>query len=163
MIRKPRKILFVDDSPHRWEHFNAMFNTPENGHVLLLWAKNYDEAVAALRKHSFAVVFLDHDLEDPGDWDAKVGWRDGTAIVDWIREHTPDIGFTVCHSMNPVGRQRMCMTLGNGGYAARPVPFYAFDSMVETLNDLIAHGQTHEMDKTRVESDDSEDRINYGG
>lgn len=163
MQNTKRKILFVDDSPHRWEYFSEMFRRKENEHVEFEWAKNYDETISALKSGKWNIVFLDHDLEDPGDWDTKMGWRDGTAIVDWIREHTPDIGFVVCHSMNPVGRKRMSISLENGGYKNTEIPFYTFDSFVEPITALISHGS-----KIRIISEDDHDsdediRNLYGG
>lgn len=142
MKPEKRKVLFVDDSHHRWEYFCEMFRNEETDHVEFVWARDYDETISALKSGKWNIVFLDHDLEDPGDWDTKMGWRDGTAIVNWIREHTPDIGFVVCHSMNPVGRKRMSMSLENGGYKNAEIPFYTFDSVVEPITALISHGNS---------------------
>ena len=136
-MSKTRRVLFVDDLLYRWEIFKGLYQDSETAHVEFVWAKDYDEAIAALQKGKWDVVFLDHDLEDPTEYDLKMGWRDGSAIVDWIREHTPQIDFAICHSMNPVGRQRMMSGLERGGYPARSIPFYAFD---QSLYSLVADG-----------------------
>lgn len=136
-MKAKRRVLFVDDSPYRWDYFCQLFKTRNTSGVEFAWAKNYDQAVEQLESGDWDVVFLDHDLEDPGDWDPQAGWRDGTAVVDWIREHTPHIGFVVCHSMNPVGRNRMVTGLERSGYSARQVPYYTFDGIVPQLIDLI--------------------------
>jgi hypothetical protein len=143
--KKKRRILFVDDLSERWEIFNELYRIPETSHVEFVWAKNYDEAIAQLPKGKWDVVFLDHDLEDPSEYNQKSGWRDGTAIADWIREHTPFVGNAICHSMNPVGRMRMVEILKRGGYPARPVPFYAFDAFMISL---IADGDSSEIPET---------------
>ena len=140
MNAKTRRVLFVDDLLHRWDHFGEMFRNQKTSHVHFEWAKDYDQAISAMKGSKWDVVFLDHDLEDPGEWDSKMGWRDGSAIVDWMREHTPDVGFVVCHSMNPIGRNRMTMGLERGGYPCRSIPFYTFDSFVEGLTELISDG-----------------------
>jgi len=143
--KKKRRVLFVDDMSERWEIFNELYRTPETAHVEFVWAKNYDEAIAQLPKGKWDVVFLDHDLEDPTEYNQQSGWRDGTAIVDWIREHTPFIGNAICHSMNPVGRMRMVQILQRGNYPARPVPFYSFDGF---LLSLIADGDDSQIPQT---------------
>ena len=131
-----RRILFVDDMRERWEIFNTLYAIPELSHVEFVWARDYDEAIRQLAKGKWDVVFLDHDLENPSEYNQKEGWRDGTAIVDWIREHTPNISMAICHSMNPVGRMRMVQVLQNGGYTARAVPFYSFDGfLLSTISD----------------------------
>lgn len=139
-MKTNRKVLFVDDSPYRWEYFNDIFRNKETAHVEFAWAKNYDQAISQLDSRKWDVVFLDHDLEDHGDWEVVAGWRDGSAIIDWIQEHTPNIQFTVCHSMNPIGRKNMTLRLKNAGYASEQIAYYSFDSRVEQLTDLIAHG-----------------------
>jgi len=136
-MSKTRRVLFVDDLLYRWDIFKGLYQDPETAHVEFVWAKDYDEAIAQLQNGKWDVVFLDHDLEDPMEYDLKMGWRDGSAIVDWIREHTPQIDFAVCHSMNPVGRQRMMSGLERSGYPARSIPFYAFD---QSLHPLVSGG-----------------------
>lgn len=140
MKANTRRVLFVDDLLHRWDHFTEMFRNQNTSHVHFQWARDYDEAIHAMKTSKWDVVFLDHDLEDPGEWDAKMGWRDGSAIVDWMRENTPDVGYTVCHSMNPIGRNRMTMCLERGGYPCRSLPFYTFDAMVPAITELISDG-----------------------
>lgn len=133
MKKTKRRVLFVDDMRERWEIFNDLYKQPETAHVEFVWAQNYDEAITQLQNGKWDVVFLDHDLEDPTEYNQKEGWRDGTAIADWIREHTPHIDAAICHSMNPVGRMRMVQILQRGGYSARPVAFYAFDAFMISL------------------------------
>lgn len=135
--KNKRRVLFVDDMRERWEIFNDLYKCSETAHVEFVWAQNYDEAITQLQNGKWDVVFLDHDLEDAHYSSEKQGWRDGTAIADWIREHTPPIGEAICHSLNPVGRMRMVQILKRAGYPARPVAFYTFDG---DMISLIADG-----------------------
>jgi len=159
-MKTKRRVLFVDDLSERWEIFNELYRVSETAHVEFVWAKNYDEAITQLQNGNWDVVFLDHDLEEAHYHDQQQGWRDGTAIADWVREHTPQVNHFVCHSMNPVGRSRMAQIVGRGGYTATTIPFYTFDySMVS----LIADGDGSQILTPDPVWDKDETRDMYGG
>jgi hypothetical protein len=73
------------------------------------WAKTVDDAklciIWATEFGTFTEASLDHDLGQGYD-------KDGLALVDWMVEyHFWPITKPRVHSMNPVGRQRMQMTI----------------------------------------------------
>ena len=94
---KPVTWLWLDDvrpAPAGWTHVRSV-----------------NAAVRELSSGSVVRASLDHDL---GDYEADGG--DGIKVLDWMAEHDvwPAEGVTV-HSANPVGRDRMLVTIRRYG------------------------------------------------
>jgi len=98
-------ILLLDDNPHRVTFF-------QNGlkkHSLVV-CRHAKAAIKALKKGSFDLVFLDHDLEgDPADpQDANCG----SEVARFIAEQNIHCGRIILHTENRAGRESMEMILG---------------------------------------------------
>lgn len=62
----------------------------------MAWAKNYDDAVAMMRRYPYAKLWLDHDLGDDG--------RTGLHLLRQLRAEGVCPKEVQCISWNPVGR-----------------------------------------------------------
>lgn len=76
------------------------------------WAKNYEEAIAALRTGQVTFASLDHDLSVDDMMGQPKGEKTGYDVVCWMEENGvwPKEGVVV-HSCNPSGRARMQMVI----------------------------------------------------
>jgi hypothetical protein len=108
--------LWLDDERVPWKY----------GFIASEWAKNYDEAIAALQTGEVTFASLDHDIGACAECTASMQHvgdmltpettfynrcphaKSGYDVVCWMEENNvwPAEGVAV-HSMNPVGRQRM--------------------------------------------------------
>jgi CheY-like chemotaxis protein len=99
-------ILLLDDNPHRITFFQ---NSLKN-HKLLV-CRHANAAIKALKKSSFDVVFLDHDLEgeasDPQDENC------GSEVARFIGENRISCGRIILHTENRTGRESMEAILEN--------------------------------------------------
>jgi CheY-like chemotaxis protein len=105
-------MLVVDDNAHRITFFqNAL-----KGHKVTV-CRHARAAIKALRKSSFDVVFLDHDLEgraaDPDEENC------GSEIARFIAEHQVACGRIILHTENSAGRDSMESILDN----AESIPY----------------------------------------
>ena len=93
-------ILWLDDIRDPNEH----------GYVGAVWARTYEEAVAALRTGTISRCSLDHDLNVSQTLGTYTeGERTGYHVLCFLEEnpqYLPPLGIRV-HSMNPAGRYRM--------------------------------------------------------
>lgn len=113
------KILFLDDNLNRHRAFKHRFNDPE---IALTAVETAEDCIKALRKETFDMVFLDHDLG--GETYTESSRADtGMEVVRWIEEHKPKIGEVIVHSLNPVGASAMSGGLDRSGYAVQKIPF----------------------------------------
>ncbi len=73
-----------------------------------VWAKNYDEAIAALGTGQVTFASLDHDLSIDDMMGQPKGEKTGYDVVCWMEKNNvwPRDGVAV-HSSNPKGRVRM--------------------------------------------------------
>jgi CheY-like chemotaxis protein len=93
-------ILLLDDSQHRITFF-------QNGlkqHKLTV-CRHARTAIKALKKQTFDLVFLDHDLEhrvaNPDDHNT------GSEVARFIADQAIVCGCIVLHSENRIGRESM--------------------------------------------------------
>ena len=101
----------MDDSPQR---HRAMRSNSGDAYVDYAWTA--DQALQFLRKHRYDLIMLDHDLsEDPKP---ILIAPDGTYVASYMAKNFPEHRetFTVIHSMNPVGANRMENILIDAGY-----------------------------------------------
>ena len=93
-----KKYLFIDDL--------RMFNKINNYNLYIV--RNYEEAISALKLHSFDIISFDHDLGEE---------KTGYDIAKYIVENGIEIkeGFKI-HSANPVGKFNISQLLNHYGY-----------------------------------------------
>lgn len=83
------------------------------------WARNYAEAISALRESAVAVLSLDYDLSD---FDGSLGkeWR-GEDVLEWLARNPARWPREIrLHTGNPVGRRRMRSMIAATGLYAGP-------------------------------------------
>ena len=93
-------ILLLDDNPHRITFF-------QNGlkkHKLTI-CRHASAAIKALKKQTFDVIFLDHDLEHGGS-DSESA-NSGSAVARFIADHEIDCPCIVLHTENDRARDIM--------------------------------------------------------
>ncbi len=93
-------ILLLDDNPHRITFFQ---NALKQHHLTV--CRHAKVAIKALKKSSFDVIFLDHDLRDgrtdPDDENC------GSEVARFIADHAISCNCIILHTENPVGRDSM--------------------------------------------------------
>jgi len=93
-------ILVLDDNPHRLTFFQQGLK----GHKVTV-CHHARSAIKALKKYTFDVIFLDHDLNsadnDPEDENT------GSEVARYIAEHTIPCGTIILHTENETGRESM--------------------------------------------------------
>jgi CheY-like chemotaxis protein len=99
-------ILLVDDNAHRI----TFFQNGLKGHKLTV-CSHARAAIKALKKTSFDVIFLDHDLEK-GQIDPE-SENSGSEVARYIADHEIVCPCIVLHSENDVGRASMESILGH--------------------------------------------------
>jgi hypothetical protein len=79
-----------------------------HGHIGWTWAKTADDAIAMLASGVVVQASLDHDLTVSQTMGTPDGEKTGYTVACWMEENGvwPRDGVR-CHSMNPVGRQRI--------------------------------------------------------
>jgi len=93
-------ILLLDDNPHRITFFQNSLKK----HTLVV-CRHAKAAIKALKKGSFDLVFLDHDLEgDPADPEDE---NCGSEVARFIAAHDVHCGRIILHSENRAGREAM--------------------------------------------------------
>jgi CheY-like chemotaxis protein len=93
-------ILILDDNPHRITFFRNGLKT----HKLTI-CTHARAAIKALKKGSFDVIFLDHDLEHgPADPDDE---NSGSEVARYIADHEITCSCIVLHTENDTGREMM--------------------------------------------------------
>ena len=99
-------ILLLDDNQHRITFFQNSLKK----HTLVV-CRHANAAIKALKKGSFDVVFLDHDLEgepaDPADENC------GSEVARFIAENEIPCGRIILHTENRAGRESMAAILAN--------------------------------------------------
>jgi hypothetical protein len=82
------------------------------GFIGAVWAKNYEEAITALKTGQVTFASLDHDLSIDDMMGSPRGEKTGYDVVCWMETHNvwPRDGVAV-HSTNPAGRARMQMVV----------------------------------------------------
>ena len=109
------RILFLDDDPERVKAF-LMANRHHEVHV----ATNYVEAIQAIRKYDYEMMWLDHDLSvedqmlDPIRDRHRFKERGGTDVALAIVLHCSGKRKpkeVVVHSYNPLGARNMMAIL----------------------------------------------------
>jgi CheY-like chemotaxis protein len=93
-------ILLLDDNAHRITFFqNAL-----KQHKLTV-CRHAKVAIKALKKSSFDMIFLDHDLRagrtHPDDENC------GSEVARFIADHAVSCNCIILHTENPVGRDSM--------------------------------------------------------
>lgn len=93
-------ILLLDDNEHR----TTFFQNSLKKHKLTV-CHHANAAIKALKRGSFDIVFLDHDLEgqpaDPEDTNC------GSEVARFIAEHDVRCGQIILHTENRIGREAM--------------------------------------------------------
>jgi len=106
------KILFVDDNPHRHKKAKqcAIGNT-------FAQAYTAQEAIYALTKNQYDLVFLDHDLDENLENQLVDGVEDGRTIAKYLvgLENYKDVPIVI-HSLNPRGAETMEKILVGAGF-----------------------------------------------
>jgi CheY-like chemotaxis protein len=93
-------ILLLDDNSHRV----AFFQNGLKGHKLTV-CSHVRAAIKALKKTSFDVIFLDHDLEK-GHIDPE-SENSGSEVARYIADHEIVCSCIVLHTENDIGRAAM--------------------------------------------------------
>jgi CheY-like chemotaxis protein len=113
------RILFVDDEYNRWAEFLQNNENMTGDAIVAEFVMTPEKAIAALSKHQYDLIFLDHDMGDADYLDQ--GRRGGGQVVaDWMAEHlkpedderVSDGPTVILHSLNHSGRKRQHHTLG---------------------------------------------------
>ena len=98
-------ILLLDDNPHRITFFQSGLKQ----HKLTV-CRHARTAIKALKKHTFDLIFLDHDLEhrvaNPDDENT------GSEVARFIVDQAIACECIILHSENPVGRESMETLIG---------------------------------------------------
>lgn len=93
-------ILLLEDSKHRITFFKARLK----GHHLTI-CSHAKSAKKALKKDSFDIIFLDHDLQGkPAD---PKGDNTGSEVARFIADREIEASLIVIHSENRRGRESM--------------------------------------------------------
>jgi CheY-like chemotaxis protein len=99
-------ILILEDNAHRISFFKAALK----GHKLTFCA-HARAAKQALKKNSFEMIFLDHDLQgEPIDPESE---NSGSEVARYIAEHEIECACIVIHSENSIGSDAMAAILEN--------------------------------------------------
>jgi len=116
-------VLVIDDDQERHNGFNRILRGANVKHVY-----NYDQAIDALNKQTFEVIYFDHDLADYGDSPTGYGERERTGadialyLVRMLpRDRYPKLA--VIHSLNPVGAQNIESALKPAGIRCIRQPY----------------------------------------
>ena len=108
---KDIKVFLLEDSPERIEQFKKIFDQYNLGYKI---ANNKTDAISILGASEFDVILLDHDLEEK-EYYENVNPGSGAIVASWIKKNVVDYKnkLIICHSLNPVGRNAICLTLLN--------------------------------------------------
>jgi CheY-like chemotaxis protein len=123
-------ILLLDDNAHRITFFqNAL-----QEHKLTV-CRHARAAIRALKKASFDIIFLDHDLRDePADPDDE---NSGSEVARFIANHEIECPCIVLHTENRAGRESMEAILPQ----SQSIPYsrlkkVGLQSIVKSVTDL---------------------------
>ena len=105
-------ILLLDDNQHRITFFQNSLKQ----HKLTV-CRHANAAIKALKKGSFDVVFLDHDLE--GEPANPAEENCGSEVARFIAENDIQCKRIILHTENRVGRESMTAILG----ACESIPY----------------------------------------
>lgn len=102
------RILFVDDEQYRMDTFlsNAIGSS-------VTFAYNADSAIEILKRESFDIIFLDHDLAPEHYASSHPDDKNGQYLCRKIMEHDIRVPWIIVHSLNPQGAARMIEVLGS--------------------------------------------------
>lgn len=99
-------ILLLEDNQHRI----TFFKNGLKAHKLTI-CNHAKAAKKALKKQSFDIIFLDHDLRnEPIDPESD---NCGTEIARYIVDHYIECDCIILHTENPIGRDAMEILLVN--------------------------------------------------
>ena len=104
------KVLFLDDSieRHRAMRINSLGANVD-------FVFNAEEALNLLKKNSYEMIMLDHDL---GGEDENKIVPDGYYVASYMARNMPQHKETpiIIHSLNGAGAERMKLVLDKAGY-----------------------------------------------
>lgn len=122
------RVLFLDDVRGAFDSAESFIRSFV-GYSLIDIAKTAEEAIAALSKNNYHVVFLDHDLGGEAfvDSDRK---DTGMEVVRYLEKNKTDVSQIVVHSWNIVAAKEMVRRLRLAGYS---VMYQPFDSSFEYI------------------------------
>ena len=88
--RESSKVLIVEDNPDRNKWFKKLTNKIQSSHCIV--TDQVSEAIDALKKEDWDIIFLDHDLKE--DHYKVIGSTDpgpgtGADITGWL-QNNPD-------------------------------------------------------------------------
>ena len=113
-----KRILFADDDPRRYHHFEKRYQ----GSRTTIWSPTAADAVDALcGLESWHEINLDHDFT--GTYQNSAEKTSGMEIVRHIIIAKPDIRTIVVHSHNEIASPLMVEALENAGYYVIRAPF----------------------------------------
>lgn len=113
-------ILILEDNIDRINKFKELFDNQE-----LFIFDNVKDAYHACVNNEFAVMFLDHDL-DNRIWVNSNEENTGYQFIKYLVEnnnHQCKNSLIYIHSMNPVGANNMLNLLLDNGYDGIWIPF----------------------------------------
>lgn len=121
------RILIVEDDERRRSWFDQEF-----AHYERDITHDVSLAVQWLRGRDYALIFLDHDLEEEHyELEMADDGLTGYVVAAWLAEHPECQPATpiIIHSLNYPGSQRMLQCLLNAGRKAEYVPFHYLPSL----------------------------------
>lgn len=116
------RILILEDDEMRIVWFREKFSDYELDVTLDIW-----QAIEWLKKNSYTLIMLDHDLidehyysYDPDDT------RTGFTVAAWLAQNQSfqSDSTIIIHSLNYMGAERMLKTLCDAGRDAQHIPFH---------------------------------------
>lgn len=129
-------ILFLDDDDARHRTFdNSIAKLGINADIAHV--SNADQAIKALKRNKYDLVFLDHDLG--GEIYVDVNHRNtGSEVARVIyNNNLQPSAIIIIHSLNPVGAINMQKTIGRGYVVPRA---WFYNELKEIFNGI--HGNT---------------------
>lgn len=110
------RIFILEDNEDRIKFFKEVYK-----HHEVYFSCDVAEALLILNQKEFAVIFLDHDIQE----EKLTTYNNGYELVKRIIEfNLQKQAIFYIHSMNPCKGQIMANLLSENGYEAQWIPFH---------------------------------------
>lgn len=109
-------IFILEDEIERLNFFKRLYRQHK-----LYFSYDVEESLKILNQIEFAVIFLDHDIQEEKLTTKNNGYELVKKIIELKLQKQAVI---YVHSMNPCRGQLMSNTLKESGYEAQWIPFY---------------------------------------
>jgi len=129
-----KNVLFLDDDHARIAAFRGIV---ERVDCRLSIVETAEDCIGELRRATFDLVLLDHDLG--GEIFCDSDREDcGMEVVRWLKANGGTHGAFIVHTMNPVAATAMYFELQTMGYHVAQAPFGS-SAFYATLQDMLGH------------------------